>query len=138
MVVAGGMYRLPPGPVRSHIGINSMIKKIRVLQFGVGAVGRETIRQLAMRGIELVGAVDENPALTGLDAGRVAGLDRELGVRIEQGLERCLQETQPDVVLHATGFVPELVLRDFSLMARQQAHVVSISGIAYIWKRYPE
>lgn len=115
-----------------------MIKKIRVLQFGVGAVGRETIRQLAMRGIDLVGAVDENPALTGQDVGLVADLGRELGIRIERDLEHCLQETQPDVVLHATGFVPELVLRDFSLIARHHAHVVSISGIAYIWKRYPD
>src|SRR5690606_8531427 len=113
-------------------------RNIRVLQFGVGAVGRETIRQLAMRGIELVGAVDLDPALAGKDAGLVAGLGKRLGIAIESDLEDCLKRTQPQVVLHATGFVAKKMLEDFTLMARHQVHVVSISGIAYIWKRHPE
>src|SRR5690606_24328931 len=113
-------------------------RNIRVLQFGVGAVGRETIRQLAMRGIELVGAVDLDPALAGQDAGLVAGLGKRLGIAIESDLEDCLKRTQPQVVLHATGFVAKKMLEDFTLMARHQVHVVSISGIAYIWKRHPE
>jgi len=60
-----------------------MSEPIRVIQYGLGAIGRAAARLAADRpGIKLVGAVDRDPKLTGKDLGEILGLDRKLGVAL--------------------------------------------------------
>ena len=49
---------------------------IRVVQWGLGAMGQGMAKLITAKdGLELVGAIDVNPALDGKDIGEVLGID---------------------------------------------------------------
>lgn len=78
-----------------------MAKKIKVLQHGVGVVGKAITRNLVEKTeIEIVGAVDV--INIGKDLGEVAGLNRKLGIIISNDLDAVLSQTRPDVMLDAS------------------------------------
>jgi 4-hydroxy-tetrahydrodipicolinate reductase len=80
-----------------------MSEPIRVIQYGLGAIGRAAARLAVSRpGIELVGAVDRDPKLAGKDLGEVLGLDRKLGVPVTDKPVILFAQTQADVVIHCT------------------------------------
>lgn len=69
--------------------------RIRVAQYGLGAIGVETARLVqAKDSLELVGAVEIDPA---------KHREVRLGVPIFSGLEDLVRHRSPDVVLHTTG-----------------------------------
>ena len=77
---------------------------IRVIQYGLGYVGRAIARHVVEReGIELVGGVDTDPAAVGRDIGDAIGLGHPLGRAVSAGLAEALQDTPADVALHATA-----------------------------------
>lgn len=50
------------------------MQDIRVIIFGVGSVGKEVVRALAVKkGVRIVGALDKGP-VAGNDLGEVAGI----------------------------------------------------------------
>jgi 4-hydroxy-tetrahydrodipicolinate reductase len=80
-----------------------MSEPIRVIQYGLGAIGRAAARLAVSRpGIELVGAVDRDPKLTGKDLGEVLGLGRTLGVTVSDKPVILFAQTQADAVIHCT------------------------------------
>ncbi len=80
-----------------------MRNEIRVIQYGVGSIGAEIARLLLeKREVRLVGAVDNDPEKIGWDLGRVAGVGRDLGVKISDDATQVLK-TQADVVIHCTS-----------------------------------
>jgi len=81
-----------------------MPDKIRIIQFGLGPIGCAVARQVVEHaGLELVGAVDVDPARVGQDVGRVIGMDRSLGFLVAEKLAQALAHTQADVALHTTS-----------------------------------
>lgn len=69
--------------------------RIRVAQYGLGAIGIESARLVrAKRSLELVGVVEIDPAKN-----REVGL----GVPIFAGLQDLIRHAGPDVILHTTG-----------------------------------
>lgn len=77
---------------------------IRIVHYGLGPIGAGIARVAAARaGLEIVGAIDVDPAKVGRDVGEVVGLGRKLGVVVSADAEATLQQTRPDAVLHATG-----------------------------------
>ena len=61
---------------------------IRVLQWGLGAMGQGMAKLITAKdGLELVGAIDVNPALDGKDIGEVLGIDPQVHVE-RPGLSR--------------------------------------------------
>ena len=80
-----------------------MSEPIRVIQYGLGAIGCATARLVLSRpGLQLVGAVDRNPKLAGKDLGEVLGLDRKLGIVVTDKPVILFAQTQADVVIHCT------------------------------------
>jgi 4-hydroxy-tetrahydrodipicolinate reductase len=80
-----------------------MSKPIRVIQFGLGAIGRSAARlALSRPGIELVGAIDRDPKLAGKDLGDVLGLNRKLGIAVADKPVVLFAQTPADAVIHCT------------------------------------
>jgi hypothetical protein len=77
---------------------------LRTIHYGIGPIGAEIARVAAAReGVEIVGAVDIDPAKVGQDLGEVVGLGRALGVAITDKARDLFAATPADVVLHTTG-----------------------------------
>lgn len=76
----------------------------RSIHYGLGPIGQELARLAAAREqIEIVGAVDIDPAKVGKDVGEVIGLDHPLGVIVRDDAAALFREVNADVVLHTTG-----------------------------------
>jgi hypothetical protein len=72
----------------------------RVLAWSTGTVGRHAIAGIDARpDLELVGVWVSNPEKAGVDAGRLAGLDRDLGVLATTDRE-ALFALEPDCIVH--------------------------------------
>lgn len=79
-----------------------MNDKIRVIQYGLGPIGCATAGLVAERdNLELVGAVDIDPAKVGKDVAEVIGLHAPLGIEVRPSLADT--GTSADVVLHTTN-----------------------------------
>lgn len=75
-------------------------RPLRTVVWSTGTIGRHAIAGIDRHpALELVGVWVSNPAKDGQDAGRLAGLDRDLGVLASTDREAVLG-LEPDVVVH--------------------------------------
>ncbi len=80
-----------------------MMKPIRVLQWGLGAMGGGMARlMLEKPGIQIVAAVDGRPDYVGKDLGAVLGVGKQLGVTVTDKPEDVLKKENVDIVILAT------------------------------------
>src|ERR1043166_9732708 len=76
---------------------------IRVLHYGLGPIGAAVVKQVAeRRGFRIVGAVDIDPMKAGRDLGDVAGLGRQLKVKVSSDARKTIKSSKPDVVVLCT------------------------------------
>ncbi len=103
----------------------------RVVEWSTGNVGRHAIAGIDARpDLELVGVYVSNPDKVGQDAGRLAGLDRDLGVAATSDAAALLA-LQPDCVLH-TGMADNRIfeaLADLESFLEAGCNVVSSSPV---------
>ena len=99
----------------------------RVVAWSTGTVGRHAIAGIDARpDLELVGLWVSNPDKVGHDAGRLAGLDRELGVLATDDREE-LFALEPDAIVH-TAMTDDRIfdaLEDLCAMVERGINVVS-------------
>ena len=80
------------------------MKRYRTIHYGLGPIGQELARLAASReSVEIVGAIDIDPAKVGRDLGEVIGLGHDLGIKVRNDAEALFDETAADAVLHTTG-----------------------------------
>ncbi len=117
-----------------------MRKKIRVVQYGVGSIGA-SIARLARekRAVEIVGAIDTDPAKAGKDLGEAAGAaDAPWGVLISADAAAVL-ENPVDVILHSTSSHLKDVADQLRTCLEAGCCVISTcEELAYPYRKYPE
>lgn len=103
------------------------MEKIRVIQYGVGAMGSNMVKLLARKPqVEVVGAIDHDPDKVGKDLGDVAGFGRKTGIRVHHPDENVLREVPADVVLLATTAFLDEAFEPIMLALEKRCHVVTI------------
>ena len=99
---------------------------IRVMHVGLGPIGAAVLRQIAARpGFKIVGAVDIDPAKIGRDLGDVAGLNRRVGLRVQDNVAKALKAAKPDIIVHCTGSSIKKVLPELEAILKSKTPIVS-------------
>lgn len=117
-----------------------MSSKIRVVQYGMGPIGRG-IAQLVLEkeNLALVGAIDIDPHLQGKDLGEVLERGVDLGVQVSGEAQATLARAKPEVVLHATVSSLERAVPQIRLAIESGADVISTcEELAYPFYRHPQ
>lgn len=79
------------------------MKQIRVLQWGLGAMGSGMAKlMLDKSGLKIVAAIDGRPDYVGKDLGEILGAEKKLGVRVTNKPEDVLKKEKVDIVVIAT------------------------------------
>lgn len=117
-----------------------MKKKIRVLQFGVGPIGASIVRLVRQKAaLEIVAAVDSDPAKAGRDLGNVVGAsDAPWGITISPDAAAAF-ENQGDVAIHSTSSYLATVMDQLLTCINAGCCVVSTcEELAYPFRKHPD
>jgi 2,4-diaminopentanoate dehydrogenase len=116
-------------------------KQTNVLLYGLGPIGIQILKNcLETDSVKVIGAVDIDPAKTGMDIGVLAGKD-PAGVLVVSTLEEVEEgELEGEkIALHATGSNVALVEPQFqSLLNHGYSIVSTCEQLSYPWHRHPQ
>ena len=120
-----------------------MSRPIRVVQYGLGSVGIETVRVLLQRAssgkVQVVGAIDTDAFKAHTDLAVLLGSTHKTGIIVSPDPEAVLREAHPDVVLLTTSSPLHEAVPLIQQCFRYGAHVItSIEDLFYPFHRYPE
>ena len=115
---------------------------IRVVQYGLGPIGLASVDVIldkqATRHLQLVGAIDIDPAKAGRDVAPLLGRTEPTGIVVSADARGLLAETKPDVVVHTTSSFLDRIQEQFEVCAEAGANVVSSTEeLAYPFDRHP-
>ena len=81
-----------------------MSSRLKVIHVGLGPIGQNIARlTLETEGLQVVGAADLSPSLSGKDLGAVLGLTRRVRVKVATDPARFLRKTRADVAVLSTS-----------------------------------
>ena len=117
-----------------------MKKKIRAIQYGIGPIGASILKLMREKeAIEIIGAIDNDPAKIGKDVGEVVGAsDAPWGVKVS-GDARGVLEQSADVVMHTTSSsLPKVVDQLLACMDVGSCVVSTCEELSYPYRTHPE
>ena len=104
------------------------MKPIRVLQWGLGAMGSGMARlMLEKTGLKIVAAVDGRPDYVGKDLGDVLGIGKESGVIVTNKPEDVLIQEEVDIVILATTSWTNEQMPDLTKIIEAGINCISIA-----------
>lgn len=122
-------------------GDMSLTTKIGFLQFGLGPIGLEIVKNMMnVHQLDVLGAVDIDPEKVGKDLGELLGTE-EKGVQVVSSLDdvQVTEDYDKKVAIHATGSNLENVWPQIKELLDHGFSVVSTcEQLSYPWHRYPE
>jgi hypothetical protein len=119
---------------------NEVKKKIRAIQFGVGPIGASIARLMREKqAIEIIGAIDTDPAKVGRDLGEVVGAtDAPWGVKISADAAEVLGQAA-DVVIHSTSSsLPRVMDQLLACLEAESCVVSTCEELSYPYRTHPE
>jgi hypothetical protein len=130
----------PPFLIPAEATEQTVKKRIRAVQYGVGPIGASIVRLLReKKSIEVIGAIDSDPDKTGRDLGDVVGAaDAPWGVLVSGDAAAVLGESA-DVVVHSTSTrLPDVAEQLMDCLAAESCVVSTCEELAYPFRKYPE
>ncbi len=115
------------------------MKKIRVIQFGLGAMGSYMAKIiLEKKNLELVGAIIRSDEDNGKDVGKLIGLNKKTGIKASNNPEEVFKKAKADIMLHAAvSYVPQ-VWEQIKPAVVSGINVVTIAEeMGYPFVKYP-
>jgi 2,4-diaminopentanoate dehydrogenase len=115
-------------------------KKIRAIQYGIGPIGASILKLMREKeAIEIIGAIDNDPAKIGKDLGEVVGAaDAPWGVKVS-GDARGVLEQSADVVMHTTSSsLRKVVDQLLACMDVGSCVVSTCEELSYPYRTHPE
>lgn len=111
------------------------MRSLRVVQWGLGAMGGMMARLVTEKeGLNLVGAVASRKEKVGHDVGKVIGLGRETGIQVKDDILDVIEESKPDVVLHARNSFLSEASPEIRQCIMHNVNVISIAEeLAFPW-----
>ena len=112
-----------------------MERKIKAVQYGTGKMSVYTMRYMLEKGIEIVGAIDVNPAVVGKDIGEIMGQEK-LGITVSDAKDArsVLENLKPDICVVTTRSLFAELEEPFMLCADLGINAISTCEEAF----YPQ
>ena len=108
---------------------------IRVLLYGLGPIGVMVARQLAARdGFRIVGAVDIDPAKSGVDVA-ASPAPRPLRVKVSPDAGQAIKQAKPDVVVLCTRRLSARFASDRDVLKAKMPIVTTTEELSYPVRR---
>ncbi len=116
-----------------------MPQPLKVVQFGMGAIGQGVVRYLLHRKeVVLVGAIDHSPLLIGRDIGDILGLQKPTGIKVGADADDILGSSDGQVViLTTTSRLPRLEDQLRLCLSYGKNVISSAEELIYPWAKYP-
>ena len=116
-----------------------MKKKTRVVQYGIGPIGASIVRLMRQKAsLEIVGAIDKDPAKVGRDLGEVVGAtDAPWGVLVLADAAAMLARPV-DMVVHCTSsYLADVMDQLLGCLSAGCCVVSTCEELAYPWRKHP-